>query len=396
VAAARATRARDRPDETTAPGIRLITTTNAAFMKKHLGILARAAVSVGILAYILDSIFKKESPEHPWTEGAAKLWDILCSLDPLWFAGAVFLFGVICFVNIIRWQIILRVQHIDLTLWRATELFFIGHFFNSFMLGATGGDVVKAYYAAQETHHKKAEAVMTVIIDRLVGLVGMFTVASLMMLLNIRLLFHNDQLRPMAVTVLGVLAFLIFCLFIGFWPGLGKFLHHWRERLFHGTAFVRGLEAAVGSARLERWRARFAGIRNSIKKMIGAYQAYASHKPALVKTFLLSLVTHISLIFSVLCLGESLHIVVNQQFYFLMVPAIMCIAAIPITISGLGLREALFVAAFAVGGVSQDKSLLLSLLTFATMLIYSIAGGVIYLFFERTHPSMQEMEAQAD
>lgn len=365
-------------------------------MKKHLGILARAAISIGILAYIFNNIFKKESPEHPWTEGAAKLWAILCSLDPLWFAGAILLFGLICFVNIVRWQIILRVQHIDLTLWRATELFFIGQFFNSFMLGATGGDVVKAYYAAQETHHKKAEAVMTVIIDRLVGLVGMFTVASLMMLLNIRLLFSNDQLRPMAVTVLGVLGFLVFCLFIGFWPGLGTFLHHWRERLLHGTPIMRGVETAIGTSRLDRWRARFATVRDNIKKMIGAYQAYASHKPALVKTFLLSLVTHISLIFSVLCLGESLHIVVNRQFYFLMVPAIMCIAAIPITISGLGLREALFVAAFAVGGVTEEKSLLLSLLTFATMLIYSIVGGIIYLLFERTHPSMKQMEAQPD
>jgi uncharacterized protein (TIRG00374 family) len=250
------------------------------------------------------------------------------------------------------------------------------------MLGGTGGDVVKAYYAAQETHHKKAEAVMTVIIDRLVGLVGMFTVAALMMLLNIRLLFTNDQLRPMAVTVVGILGFLIFCLFIGFWPGLGTFLHRWRERLFHGTAFMRSLESLFGSSRLQHWRERFTSVRNSIKKMIGAYQAYASHKPALIQTFLLSLVTHISLILSVLCLGESLHIIVNRQFYFLMVPAIMCIASIPITISGLGLREALFVAAFNVGGVSEDKALLLSLMTFA---------------FERTHPvETAEIESQRD
>ncbi|MBI5395037.1 MAG: flippase-like domain-containing protein, partial [Verrucomicrobia bacterium] len=181
-----------------------------------------------------------------------------------------------------------------------------------------------------------------------------------------------------------------------FWPGLGTFLHRWRERLFHGTAIMRSLENLAGSSRLQRWRERFASVRNSIKKMIGAYQAYASHKPALIQTFLLSLVTHISLIFSVLCLGESLHIIVNRQFYFLMVPAIMCIAAIPITISGLGLREALFVAAFRVAGVSEDKALLLSLMTFATMLIWSVAGGVIYLFFQRTHPSEKATEAGPD
>jgi hypothetical protein len=365
-------------------------------MKKHLGTLLRCAVSISILAYIFDSIFKKQSLEHPWTEGTVKLWRILMSLDPWWFLGGLGFFSVICAVNIVRWQIILRVQNIHLSLWRATELFFIGHFFNSFMLGSTGGDVVKAYYAAQETHHKKAEAVMTVILDRLVGLLGLFAVAAAMMLINIHLLFDNEQLRPMAISVVTILGVLLFCLFLGFWPGLGPALHRWRERVFGAGTVNRSFEKLLGSSRLARWRERFTSIRTNIKKMIGAYQAYASHKPALVKTFLLALVTHISLILSTLCIGESLEIVVNRQFYFVMTPAIMCIASIPITISGLGVREALFVAAFAAGGVPQEKSLLLSLLAFAVSLIYSVVGGLIYLFFERTHPSVAELSAQPE
>ena len=48
-------------------------------------------------------------------------------------------------------------------------------FFNAFLLGSTGGDLLKAYYAARETHHKKTEAVVTVFVDRIIGL---FSVTS--------------------------------------------------------------------------------------------------------------------------------------------------------------------------------------------------------------------------
>ena len=362
-------------------------------MKKHLGILLRCGVSAGILYFIFKAIFEKENPEHPWTVGAAKLWHDLTTPDPLWLLGGVALFAFICVVNIERWQIILRVQHIELSLRRATELFFIGHFFNSFMLGSTGGDVVKAYYAAQETHHKKAEAVMTIVIDRLIGLIGLFAVAAVMMLANLHLLFGNAQLKPMAVSVLSILGVLLVCLFVGFWPGLGKFLHAWRERVFHQGHKRQFWKKFFREEQLERWSERFAGVRANIKKMIGAYQAYAAHKPALIKTFLLALVTHFSLILSAICFGKSLGIEVHLGFYFVMVPAINCIAAVPITINGLGVREGLFVAAFGAGGVPNEKALLLSLLGFAVSLFFSVVGGVVYLFFERTHPSMAQIQA---
>lgn len=130
--------------------------------------------------------------------------------------------------------------------------------------------------------------------------------------------------------------------------------------------------------------------------MIGAYQAYASHKPALIKTFLLALVTHVSLILSAICFGESLGIKVHLGFYFVMVPAINCIAAVPITINGLGVREGLFVASFQAGGVPNEKALLLSLLSFAVSLLFSVIGGVVYLLFERTHPSVAQIEAEPE
>ena len=53
----------------------------------------------------------------------------------------------------------------------------------------------------------------------------------------------------------------------------------------------------------------------------------------------------------------------------------------------------LIVAAFGAGGVPNEKALLLSLLGFAVSLFFSVVGGVVYLFFERTHPSMAQIQA---
>jgi len=72
----------------------------------------------------------------------------------------------------VRWQLLLAVQDIRITLLESLRLTYIGWFFNNWMPGATGGDFVKAYYIARQTH-RKTEAVTVVVLDRVIGLVAM-------------------------------------------------------------------------------------------------------------------------------------------------------------------------------------------------------------------------------
>jgi hypothetical protein len=81
----------------------------------------------------------------------------------------------------------------------------IAHFFNSFLLGSVGGDVLKAYYVARETHHKKTEAIITVVVDRIIGLFSMLILACIMMLLNTELLVTlNNKLKAVIWLILGM------------------------------------------------------------------------------------------------------------------------------------------------------------------------------------------------
>jgi len=67
---------------------------------------------------------------------------------------------------------LLEAQDIHMGQGRAFVLNMVGSFYNSFMPGSTGGDLVKAYYAAKHTTHR-TRAVMTVIIDRILGLLAL-------------------------------------------------------------------------------------------------------------------------------------------------------------------------------------------------------------------------------
>ena len=75
------------------------------------------------------------------------------------------------------------------------------------------------------------------------------------------------------------------------------------------------------------------------------------------------------------------------QVLLLIVPAIICISALPITPSGIGVRENLYVwllSATAIGIEAQD-ALTLSILAFAGSLLWSLIGGAMYLAFRSRH-----------
>ena len=74
---------------------------------------------------------------------------------------------------------------------------------------------------------------------------------------------------------------------------------------------------------------------------------------------------------------------------FVTVPVIICISALPITPSGLGVRENLFVfmlAESSIGVTVPDTSALsLSLLAYAGSLFWSLAGGLVYSMLKERH-----------
>jgi uncharacterized protein (TIRG00374 family) len=358
-------------------------------MKKKLGKLLRVLVSVGILAYLFNGIFHKEAASYfesqnidpdalNWTErarivwsvGPQSLWHALQKIDPLWFAASVVCAGIPALLGVIRWRWILHVQGLEVKFPRLFSISFIGLFFNAFMLGSTGGDVVKAWYVAHETHHKKAEAVATVVVDRLIGLLALFVIALVMMGIYHRRVFDDPKLYWFAVATLGVVVSTVLATVLGLWRGFADKLPG-----------------------LRRWLRRMPRY-DMLQRMVGAYRMYASHPAVLTKTLLISFGVHIFSMLSIVCIGYGLGVrSASLVDYFLYLPIINSVTAVPITISGFGVREGMYIKMFKGVGVTEPVALVMSLLGYLAALFWSIVGGGFFLTHRKELPPTEQMDS---
>ena len=69
-----------------------------------------------------------------------------------------------------RWQILLRSQGLPLHFWNTTRIVAMGAFFATFLPGASGGDLVRGVYIYQASHGRRTSALLSIFIDRLIGL----------------------------------------------------------------------------------------------------------------------------------------------------------------------------------------------------------------------------------
>lgn len=361
-------------------------------MKKKLGIVVRLLVSVTILAYLFNGIFRKEALDYfqahnidpdalnwverariVWSVGPQDLWQAFQRIDPLWFAAAVVCAGTPAVLGIIRWHWILQVQGLDMKFSRLFSISFVGLFFNAFMLGSTGGDVVKAWYVAHETHHKKAEAIATVVVDRLIGLLALFVIALVMMGIFYQRVFEDPKLFWFSMATLGVVLFTVLGTIVGLWRGFADKLPGLRSWLLRMPKY------------------------DTLRRMVNAYRVYASHPVILTKTVLISFLVHFFSMLSIWCVGRGLG-VRSATFtdYFLYLPIINSVTAVPITISGFGVREGMYIKMFHEVGVAEPVALVMSLLGYLATLFWSIVGGGFFLTHRKELPPTKEMTSSED
>ncbi|MEY2525837.1 MAG: glycosyltransferase 2 family protein, partial [Verrucomicrobiota bacterium] len=137
-------------------------------MKKIIVTLFQLTVTVGLLWWVF----------HDPTQ-LKKMKEALQSADYRWVGAGVLAYVTVEIAAAIRWQILLQVQKIRLSFSRVSGLFLIGMFYNQFLPGGTGGDIVKSYLLWKETE-KKTGGLLAVVFDRLIGLVALVTITGVL------------------------------------------------------------------------------------------------------------------------------------------------------------------------------------------------------------------------
>jgi uncharacterized protein (TIRG00374 family) len=277
-------------------------------------------------------------------------------------------FGAALLITSGRWWMLLRIQDIRISLWEAVRLTFLGQFFNAVVPGTVGGDLVKAYYVAKHTP-KKAAVLVSVFADRVLGLAELTLMASVMMALVLatgrerfeKLRTPAISLAVVVVVVIGALAFLL----------SGRFRRALRlQKLYRRLPVAHHIAAAGDAARLYRRR-------------LGS----------LAKAILITLGAHVAFVGFVALIGMSLSVPTPWYSYFMYVPLIYILGAVPLTPGGVGLIETFYVDFFRSPQCGPSTILALAMLARLIPILWGLPGAVVAVTGAKV-PKAESMQAE--
>jgi len=330
-------------------------------MKKVLITFLQIAVTIGLLYLVYHDPRKRE-----------EMWQALSHAKYSWVIAGVFAYAVVEIAAALRWHVLLRVQGIRLTMARVSGLFLIGMFYNQFLPGGTGGDIIKSYLLLKETPDKKAGALLAVVFDRFIGLVALVAITVTLVSMRFNLLSQTEDTRRLLWVLLFLLGISIACLLASF--VISGF------NLFHALPH------------------KFPG-RDKLIEIAAAYHLYARHWFATLTAFGASLVAHLATFTTFLCAAYALRADVPVTNFFAVMPIERTISALPISFAGVGLRERILQTLLhQLCGVPEGVAVLIGSLSFLIILICCVPGGIVYFFYkpsgETRHVPMREMKTQ--
>jgi len=289
-----------------------------------------------------------------------------------WVAIGILAYVVVEIAAAFRWHVLLKVQRIHLSLPRLSGLFLIGMFYNQFLPGGTGGDIIKSYFLVKETPDKRAGALLAVVFDRFIGLVALVTITGVLISLRFDFLSQTPETRRLLWVLLALLGASILALLSTF-VITGFKLFHLLPKKFPG--------------------------REKLIEIAAAYHLYARHWRATFVAFGASVVAHLATFATFLCAAYALGARVPLVNFFAIMPVERTISALPISFAGIGLREkVLQIMLHGLCGVPEGTAILIGSLSFLIILICCIPGAIVYFFYKPsgvvTHVKLREMEKE--
>jgi hypothetical protein len=329
-------------------------------MKKTIVTIIQVVVTVGLLCWVL------RDPAQRAEMGKALSQAVQSPTGRLWLLGGFACYGIVEILAALRWYLLLRVQGVKLPLIRLVALFMLGIFFNMFMPGGTGGDVLKIYFLIKEIPDKKKEGLLAVLMDRLIGLLGLIIVSAVIIGLRYDWLKQAEYARH-ATWLLMLILF----------AGLGAITFSF---LISGFRLASKLPAKIP-------------MRDKLIDVSDAYNIYAKSWPISLVAMCGSFGVHIFSFSVYVCAARALNIHVSVKDMLTVMPIILSICSLPISVGGNGVRELLFANLLTpLCGVAAPMAKALSLTGFMLTGAWGAIGGIIYLLYRPSqHAKMRDV-----
>lgn len=325
-------------------------------MKQTLFTLLKLAVTLGIIAFLIART------------DLARLGAVLANVRPLPLLLALALYFVAILVGALKWQVLVKAQSIDESLGALLSYSLVGLFFGNVLPSNVGGDVIRAYDLARATQGRAEAAAISVLVDRLLGLLAFLGAAVVMAAAAAVVLARADIEELEIATVVAAGVFIL---------GLSLLFS---RRVSRRLAFV-----------FER--PPLARLRPLALKIYHALQVYRFRYAALALNVSLSA----AIVVLTAVVWYTVGIAVNLEgvpffYYLLFNPLIAFVTLVPISINGLGLKEAGAVFFFGLIGVPPEQALSMSLLFHLLIVATSLPGGILWLRARNLAPAARSVE----
>lgn len=299
-------------------------------------------------------------------EDIGRIGRILLGLNIWVFAVALGLYVVSQFIFVARWYMLLKVQGISIGFWPAVRLHFLGLFYNNCLPGSVGGDFLRAWYVTRHTD-KRLVAALSVFVDRVVGLVGLFIMAFCCWWFvpvegrrgSFEIPYGNGGFSRLAeykwiLTGAAVLFAVIAAIFLAVPKG--------RRVLVVATGVVRKYSTII------------------LHKSHEAIRIYWNRKLVLLLALFLTFCCQGVFIVGLWLIGVQIGTGISGKYYFVFFPISWLLGMLPISVGGAGIMEWWLKDIFVrVCGAAGEKALVLALCQRIIWLLASLPGAAIHL-----------------
>jgi len=319
--------------------------------KNLLSFLLKFGISAALLIYLFSKIDVKNFVSILKT----------VDLNYIYFALAAFVF--INFIILLRWYVLIKALDLEVRFSSATYCFLIGLFFNLFLPGSTGGDIVRTIGLFKDTS-EKPKVVATVLLDRLSGFTAIVIVAL------ISFIFAYKTIQDNSLLIFIVVLFFVL-------GGILSFLFN--EKLY-----------SFGCRIFNRWPK----VKEQLMRLHYAIALLKKKRWGIILPILISCCTQGILAFIFYLVARSLHQDAPMIYFLIFVPLICVISSFP-SIAGLGVRDAGSAYLFGKIGIDAATAVSISLINFFFMVFVGLIGGLVYVLtlssrrvqYHEAHPS---------
>lgn len=251
-----------------------------------------------------------------------------------------------------RWKVFLKQTGINEKLLTLIKINWISIFQGIILPSSQGQDVLRIYHIEKRHPDKRGNAGSTIIIERMMGFVVLCLLSLFFSIFNTGLM--NQKKVILIIGGITVSLFIVISLL------LNKRLHSYISKKNFSNKF------------LQKGFSYFDKLYKAI--------AYFPYRKVLFSSVVLILLFQLSTIISVYLIFKAYGYNIPLYQHISLYPIVSILSMIPVTISGLGIREGFFVYFYAQIGVPADVAIGVSLINYMIIVLTpALIGGILYL-----------------